>query len=267
MGSVVNRMKITELTGYLEEHYPAKTAEEWDNVGLLTGDDQGETEHVFLALDLTEPVLEEAIDAGADLILTHHPMIFQGIKKINNHTVTGRKILKLIRHGMSYYAMHTNYDILGMAERSAQKLQLQDTEVLSVTEETHELQNGFGRVGMLPRQMTLLECGKYVKEAFAITDVRIYGDPEKLVTRAAVCTGSGKSMIRDAMEKHADVYITGDIDHHTGLDAVADGLCIIDAGHYGTEYIFMEDMRQELQAAFPELRITCAKVHAPYTTL
>ena len=90
-------MKVNELTGWLDEHFPAAAAEDWDNVGLLTGDDEREVHHVFLALDLTDETLEEAIEAGADMIVTHHPMIFSGIKKINNHSFTGRRILKLVQ--------------------------------------------------------------------------------------------------------------------------------------------------------------------------
>ena len=117
-------MKVKELTDWLGGNFPAAVAEDWDNVGLLTGDDESEVKHVFLALDLTETVLDEAIRAGADMIVTHHPMIFSGIKKINNYSFTGRKIISLVRHGISYYAMHTNYDILGMADLSAGYLEL-----------------------------------------------------------------------------------------------------------------------------------------------
>lgn len=260
-------MKIRELTAYLERHYPASAAEEWDNVGLLVGDDSKEVDRLFLALDLTEATMEEAIRAGAQMIVTHHPMIFGSIKKINNHSFTGRRILELIRHDICYYAMHTNYDILGMAELSAEKLGLTDTQVLSVTGEGENGQEGFGRVGNLPGRMSLLQCGRYVKDALKLADVRIYGDPQQEVRRAAVCTGSGKSMTKDALRLGADVYITGDIDHHSGLDAVADGLCIVDAGHYGTEYIFMDAMKQELNGAFPMLEIVCAKIQPPYQVL
>ena len=260
-------MKAYELTSWLEKKYPAAAAEDWDNVGLLTGDDTREISHVFLALDLTEETLAEAVKNGADMILTHHPMIFSGIKKINNHSFTGRKILTLIQKGIVYYAMHTNYDVLGMAELSADYLKLTDREVLSVTEETKDGCEGFGRVGMLPGQMTLRECGDFVKKALALHDVRVYGDPDRLVQKAAVCTGSGKSMIPDALAKGAQVYVTGDIDHHTGIDAVAAGLPIIDAGHYGTEYIFMEAMKKKLSRKFPKLQISCAEIKSPYITL
>ena len=260
-------MKAYELTSWLEKKYPASAAEDWDNVGLLTGDDTREISHVFLALDLTEETLAEAVKNGADMILTHHPMIFSGIKKINNHSFTGRKILTLIQKGIVYYAMHTNYDVLGMAELSADYLKLTDREVLSVTEETKDGCEGFGRVGMLPEQMTLRECGDFVKKALALHDVRVYGDPDRLVQKAAVCTGSGNSMIPDELAKGAQVYVTGDIDHHTGIDAVAAGLPIIDAGHYGKEYIFMEAMKKKLSRKFPKLQISCAEIKSPYITL
>ena len=227
-------MKVKELTNWLDGRYPADMAEHWDNVGLLVGDDEAEVHHVLLALDLTEKTLDEAISAGADMIITHHPMIFEGQKKINNHSFTGRRILKLIRNRIQYYAMHTNYDVLGMAELSADYLK---------------------------------ECGEFVKEALALNDVRIYGDPDTMVEKAAICTGSGKSMISDVLAKGADVYVTGDIDHHTGIDAVASGLPIIDAGHYGTEYIFMKAMRKILEEKYPSLQITCAKVKSPYMIL
>ena len=90
-------MKVKELTDWLGGNFPAAVAEDWDNVGLLTGDDESEVKHVFLALDLTETVLDEAIRAGSDMIVTHHPMIFSGIKKINNHSFTGRNIISQIR--------------------------------------------------------------------------------------------------------------------------------------------------------------------------
>ena len=260
-------MKVKELTEWLGGNFPAAVAEDWDNVGLLTGDDESEVKHVFLALDLIEAVLDEAIQAGADMIVTHHPMIFSGIKKINNHSFTGRKILTLIQKGIVYYAMHTNYDVLGMADLSADYTKMHDTTVLSITEERDGEVQGFGRVGKLPREMTLREYAQLVKESLKLNDVKVYGNLDSMVKCAAVCTGSGKSMIKDVIKAGADVYVTGDIDHHTGIDTVAQGLALIDAGHYGTEYIFMDAMKKELTQAFPELKISCAEVKSPYTIL
>lgn len=260
-------MEKKELIKYLEQNYPCSAAENWDNVGLLVGDDAGEVNHVFLALDLTEEVLEEAIADGADMILTHHPMIFGGIKQINHKSFTGRKILSLIQHNITYYAMHTNYDVLGMAHLSAERLGLIDTEVLEVTDDSREEAQGIGRVGNLPERMTLRECAELTKKAFQIPEVKVFGELNRIVEKTAVCTGSGKSMIKEALSHGSEVYITGDIDHHTGIDAVADGLCIIDAGHYGTEYMFMEEMQKELREVFPKLKISCAAVKFPYTMI
>ena len=201
------------------------------------------------------------------LQMSHFGLVKCSIKKINNHTFTGRKILRLIKEDIPYFAMHTNYDVIGMADLSADHLKLQDTRVLTVTDGSGEQPEGFGRVGKLPYVMTLGEFGKYVKECNHIPDVRVYGDLDRKIETVAICTGSGKSMIGDVMAAGADVYVTGDIDYHTAIDTMADGLAIVDAGHYGTEYIFAEAMERELNEAFPALKTTCASVKNPYTVL
>ena len=260
-------MICREIIIDIEARFPKHYAMEWDNVGLQVGRSDKEVKRIYLALDATDEVIEEAADWGADMLITHHPMIFKAMKKINDEDFIGRRVLKLIRDDISYYAMHTNYDVIGMADLSADYLKLQDTKVLTVTDESGEQPEGFGRVGKLPRAMTLGEFGKYVKECNCLPDVRVYGDLDQRIETVAICTGSGKSMIRDVMAAGADVYVTGDIDHHTGIDTVAQGLALIDAGHYGTEYIFMDAMKKELPQAFPELKISCAEVKSPYTIL
>ena len=260
-------MKVKELTGWLDGRYPSSAAEHWDNVGLLVGDDEEEVSHVFLALDLTESTLAQAIDAGADMIITHHPMIFEGQKKINNHTFTGRRILSLIKHNIQYYAMHTNYDILGMADLSADFLNLKDREILEVTYSDANRTEGLGRVGNLAQKMSLKECADFVKTQLKLPSVTVYGDLEKEVQKVAVCTGSGKSLIKEVLKHQADVYVTGDADYHFAIDAVAQDVCIIDAGHYGTEYIFMDYMEKELQALEGELEIKKMQVIHPFKVL
>lgn len=260
-------MKCKDIMEWLGEKYPLSYAENWDNVGLLVGDTNQEIHTVFLALDVTEETLDQAIQEGADMIITHHPMIFSGIKKITDESFTGRRILSLIRNHISYYAMHTNYDVMGMAKLSADYLGLEDAGILSVTEQDGEVSQGIGRVGILPEEMSLEECAAYVKRQLNLKNVKVYGDLKKNVRKAAVCTGSGKSFIDDVLRAEAQVYITGDIDHHTGIDAVAQGLCIIDAGHYGTEYIFIEQMMKELKERFPELTVKGAEIRNPYIML
>ena len=260
-------MICREIIKEIEARFPKHYAMEWDNVGLQVGRSDKEVKRIYLALDATDEVIEEAADWGADMLITHHPMIFKAMKKINDEDFIGRRVLKLIRDDISYYAMHTNYDVIGMADLSAEHLKLQDTRVLTVTDGSGEQPEGFGRVGKLPHVMTLDEFGKYVKECNHLPDVRVYGDLDRKIETVAICTGSGKSMIGDVMAAGADVYVTGDIDYHTAIDTMADGLAIVDAGHYGTEYIFAEAMEKELNAAFSALKTTCASVKNPYTVL
>ena len=254
-------MKCSEICALIEQEYGTEYACDWDNVGLLAGRSTKEVKKILLSLDATDEVVRMAAEGGYDMLITHHPMLFSAIKRVTDQDMNGRRLLELIHNDISYYAMHTNYDVLGMADLSAEYTKMHDAEVLSVTEERNGETQGFGRVGELPQEMTL------VKESLKLNDVKVYGDLDGKVKRAAVCTGSGKSMIQDAIKAGADVYVTGDIDHHTGIDTVAQGMALIDAGHYGTEYVFMDAMKKELTQAFPNLKISCAKVKSPYTIL
>ena len=260
-------MQCKEIIQVIEATFPRTAALGFDNVGLLAGRSEKEVSRIYLALDATDVVIDRAIKEGADMLITHHPLLFSAVKKVTDEDFITRRIVKLIQNDISYYAMHTNYDVLGMADLSAEYTKMHDAEVLSVTEERNGETQGFGRVGELPQEMTLREYAKLVKESLKLNDVKVYGDLDGKVKRAAVCTGSGKSMIQDAIKAGADVYVTGDIDHHTGIDTVAQGMALIDAGHYGTEYVFMDAMKKELTQAFPNLKISCAKVKSPYTIL
>lgn len=260
-------MKCKDIIRKIEERYPLDFAESWDNPGLLAGSPDWEIRKVFLALDVTDETLDAAIEAGADMLITHHPLIFSGMKKITGDDFIGRRILKLIENHICCYAMHTNFDVLGMAELSGDYLRLSHREVLEVTFEAEGRREGLGRVGMLPHAMTLRECSVFVKEQFALPFVKFYGNPDTKVEKAAVCTGSGKSLIKAVKKSKAQVYITGDMDYHASIDAVAQGICIIDAGHYGTEYIFMAYMKQELSELFPGLEVQEMEVLHPCTVV
>ena len=136
--------------------------------------------------------------------------------------------------------MHTNYDVLGMADLSERILGLCDTEVFEVTD--IENNQGIGRIGNLENSMTVKECCELVQQRFQLDFVKMFGDQDAVVNRVALVPGSGSKMIDLAIQKKADVLISGDIDHHAGIDAVAQGLIVIDAGHYGLEHIFIQDM-------------------------
>jgi dinuclear metal center YbgI/SA1388 family protein len=255
-------MLCKEIIQIIEMTYPKHAALEWDNVGLLVGRTEKEVKRVYIALDATDEVIDEAIACGADMLLTHHPMLFAPMKKITDEHFIGSRVVKLLQHDISYYAMHTNYDVLGMAELSGKILGLEDACVLEVT--NIEKNEGVGRVGNLQKSITLEECCELVKERFDLPSVKLFGDKNLLVKRAAISPGSGKHMTAYALKNQAEVLITGDIDHHEGIDALAQGLAIIDAGHYGLEAIFIKDMADYLEQHLENVEIETAKTTHPF---
>ena len=260
-------MLCKEIITEIEAVYPKSAALDFDNVGLLAGRSEKEVNCVYLALDATEKVIEQAKEAGADMLITHHPLIFSPLKHITDEDFISRRVVNLIQSDISYYAMHTNYDVLGMAKLSGKILELEDTDVLDITSERNGVPEGIGRVGALKNTMTLKECCVYVKNKLKLSSVKVFGDMDRKITRLAVSPGSGKSAVLPALKTGADVLVTGDIGHHEGLDAVEQGLAVIDAGHYGTEYIFIDDMREFLQTRLPCLKIVTAPVSHPFQML
>ena len=260
-------MTLEEICRELEEIAPLTFAESWDNSGLICGRKQKEIRKILLTVDVTDEVAEEAKRSGADLILAHHPLIFSPVCTITEDDIIGRRLLKLIGSDIACYAMHTNFDVCHMADAAADRLELKERAVLMETCEADGKAEGIGRVGDLPREQSLTECAQSVKRAFDLGSVRIFGDAKQMVKRAAVSPGSGKKMSGHAIAAKADVLITGDIDHHEGIDAVASGLCIIDAGHYGIEKLFVGYMRELLQKRLPEITVAVAAQKEPFMVL
>lgn len=248
-------MKCEEIITLLQQQSPEYYACDWDNVGLLVGDSQKEVKKIYIALDATEETIAEAVTFGADMLLTHHPMIFKGLKKVNAEDFTGKRVLSLVRADIAYYAMHTNFDVKGMADLAAERMQLRDCKVLEVTCEDEQGVQGIGKIGNLPEIMDVKACAALVKEAFHIEQVKVFGDLDAGVTTAAICPGSGKSVINEALKNKVQILITGDIDHHEGIDAAAQGMAVIDAGHYGIEKIFIPYMKQYLEKNTKEIMI------------
>lgn len=260
-------MQCREIMEKLEKLSPVSFAESWDNVGLLAGRYEKEIHKVMLALDASDEVVEEAVRKGADLLLTHHPLIFSARKKINNGDFIGRRLVTLLQHDMCYYAMHTNFDVMGMADAAADRIALTDREVLDVTCEKDGIKEGIGRIGRLQTPLSLQQCAKEIKRLFSLESVQCFGDGEKIIERAAICPGSGKSVIEKAVRMGADVLITGDIDHHAGIDALAMGLSVIDAGHYGLEKIFVPYMEAFFKKECETLEVLCAAEKNPFWVL
>ena len=260
-------MNCKNIIDRLEEIAPVSFAEGWDNVGLLVGSRKKEVKKIMVALDATDAVIAEAAKEQVDMLITHHPMIFSGEKRITNETVFGTRLLDLIRADICVYAMHTNFDVIGMADAAAERLDLVDTQVLQVTYEDEIATEGIGRVGKLKGTMSLEELAHFTKEVFQVPSVKVFGDPETLCCEVAVCPGAGKSLMKDVLRTEADVFITGDIDHHTGIDLVAQGVCVIDAGHYGIEKLFVPYMYDYFSKILPECKVLKASEGEPFWVL
>lgn len=256
-------MQCKDIINVIEATYPKHAALEWDNVGLLAGRTDKDVHKIFVALDATDDVIERAIKTKADMLITHHPLLFSPIKYITDEHFIGARLLRLIQHDISYYAMHTNYDVLGMAELSGNILGLQDAVPLEITEE----EAGIGKVGTLKETLSLRDCCELIKEKFELKNVRVFGNLNDNVQRIAICPGSGKGMAQLAIDKGADVLVTGDISHHEGIDALSKGLAIIDAGHYGLEYIFIDDVASFIEKNIKNIEVEKADICHPFQTI
>ena len=260
-------MECALICESLEELSPKRFALSFDNVGLLVGRYDKDVKTIYIALDATDEVIDAAIECEADMLITHHPMIFSAIKSVRADDFIGRRILKLAKYDISYYAMHTNFDVMGMADAAADEIDLIERDVLQVTYEDEIGAEGIGRIGRLREEMSLIGLCDFVKERFMLDTVKVFGDPDRLCNICAISPGSGKSMIKYAIEKGADVIITGDIDHHEGIDSVAQGLCVIDAGHFGIEKIFVPYMEEFIRREMPEIKVYTHEMTSPFMVL
>lgn len=259
-------MKCREIMEALEIIAPLRYAESWDNAGLLIGDEEKDVKRVMVAVDATDKIVKEACEKKVDMLITHHPLIFSGMKQIREENFIGRRVRELIKADISYCAMHTNFDIAAdMAGLAFKQLGItfQKTEVLSVTEE----EKGLGKIGEISEKISLKKLAELVKERFELETVLLYGEKEKYIQKIAILPGSGKSEISSAVQKNVDVMITGDIDHHSGIDAVSQGIAVIDAGHYGLEKIFVKFIGNYLREEKKELEILLEKLENPFCSI
>lgn len=262
----MKNMNIKEIIEKIEEIWEPRYACDWDNVGLLVGDADKEVKHILIALDATDDVVRQAIEMKADMIVSHHPLIFGAMKRVTNEDFIGRRIIELIKNDISCYAAHTNFDVKAMADLNEASLELTDTKVLQVTAD-EDIPQGIGRVGKVKNKSSLKDFAEYVKRQLVIDDIRIFGNPQKEIKMAAISGGSGNGMVDDAIKAGADVLVTGDISHAKGLDAVSAGMAIIDAGHYGTECVFVPFVKETLSKMFPDMKVSVASESVPFWTV
>ena len=231
-------VKMRDIMWIMEDMAPSRYAEDWDNVGLNVGDEESDINKILIALDATEDVIDEAIEKKADLIITHHPLLFHSTKKITQSTIDGRKIIRLIKNNINHFAAHTNLDAVhgGTNDVLAEILGVKDLKVLSKNSEDGL---GIGRVGIIDDDMTVGMLAVKVKEELGLDAVRVVGNLSRKVENVALCTGAGASFMKDVIEVGSDVYITSDIRYHEAQEAIDYNIAIIDATHYSTENVIV----------------------------
>ncbi len=244
-------MLAGNIVKYIEQFAPIEMQEDWDNSGFCIGDAMCKVNGALLALDCSEEVVDEAIELGLNMVITHHPLIFNGVKRIAPNNSMGRIIEKVIKNNMVIYSAHTNLDRVsgGVSSLMAERLQLQDCKPLS--------DKGFGVVGNLSAPMTSEEFVKYMKQSYGIELVRCSKLINEPIKRVAVCGGSGKFLIGNAMAEGAQVYITGDISYH---DYYCErGFMLIDLGHYLSEFDAVILLQNLISKNFPNFAVSISK--------
>ena len=243
-----NMTQISEIINYLDETFHPEYQEDYDNSGFLLGDSSEECRGVLVALDLTADVVAEAKACGANLIVTHHPFIFKGIKRITESDTLGSIILNLIRSHIAVYAAHTNLDNLpwGVSGILAEKIGLQHCRILKPFEGNTEV--GAGIVGELDAPMPTDSFLLKVKELTGLPTVRYAGGSGK-VRRVALCGGSGSEFIADALASGADIYLTADLKYHD-FQLATDTMALADIGHYESEQFAKEIISRAISKKF-----------------
>ena len=232
-------MKVREIAELIEKTAPKELAYEWDNVGLLIGDKNKDINRVFVTLDANLTTAREAVDAGADMIISHHPIFFNPLKRIEYGTPEGDMIRLLIENNIPLYAAHTNMDAAegGINDKLAEIFRLSDVRVLEPNRNNPAA--GLGRYGKGTREV---EFASFVEIACMLlrTPVRYAGDERRIIRKVAVAGGACADLAPMAKAAGCDVLVTADVKYHEMIDAYESGICVIDAGHYPTEICVMD---------------------------
>ena len=258
-------MKVKDILGALEEFAPLALQDGYDNAGLQIGlAEDAEATGALLCLDVTEEIVDEAVLRGCNLIVSHHPLLFRPVKSITSRDYVGRTIGKAIRQGITVYAAHTNLDSAygGVNFKMAEKLGLVAPQWLAPKESylrgSSYVTAGEGIIATLPAALSQRDFMERVKEAFGLKSLRTnYASREK-ISRVALCGGSGAFLIPQAIEKGADVFITGEIGYHRFFGYESD-ILLLEIGHYESEQYTQEVLRDVILHKFPTLPVVLAK--------
>ena len=244
-------MKAKDIIKSMEKWAKKDLIDSWDNTGFQVGDWEKDVKKILLSLDLDRLALDRAIEANVDMIISHHPLIFQGLKRIRQDDYKGRMILDIIKNDILVYNAHSNLDLAdsGVNDQLAKLLNLENKDILKLAKilDKDGISNtyGYGRIGQV-QSLHLEDLVEKIKDKLDIDSLIVYGRTDRMVNRLALCGGSGSEFIQDAFEKGADVYMTGDIKYHEAQLAHELGITIIDPGHYHSEKIILPVIKDYL---------------------
>ena len=272
-------MKIKEIIDALEIFAPLPLQDGFDNAGLQVGLTDVEATGALLCLDVTEDVVEEAINQGINLIISHHPLMFRGYKSITGKDYTERCIMTAIKNEIAIYSMHTNLDNApnGVNYKIAEKIGLTNVRVIDpkeyMTQDVEEnvkaedikgmpkwLTAGTGAIGELEEPMTETEFLKHVKKTFEAGCVKHTRLTGRLIQKVAVCGGAGAFLMEKAVKEHADAFVTGEIKYHDYF-YYEDSILATEIGHYESEQFTKEILRDVLNRKFPTLRTEITRIN------
>lgn len=252
-------MVVKDIIDALEEFAPLGIQEKWDNSGLIIGSPSAQVHKVLVGFDCTPELVDEAVAEGADMIITHHPLIFGGVKKISPDDPVGLTIMKAISGNVAVYAAHTTADkvIAGVSGAMAARLGLEDVEILEKDGDGDGvglgLGLGLGVVGNLPEEIDAQEAVAMVKDKFHLVTARCSRPAGVKVRRIAMCGGSGSSLIDEAMASGAQLYISGDISYHHFF--TRPGFMIMDIGHFESEVDIVDILFSVITKKFPNFAV------------
>lgn len=248
-----------DVISAIETLAPLHLACEWDNSGLLVGDVNKGIRRLLICLDVDEYVVKEAIDIGADMIISHHPVMFTPVNRLTENAPHERLLRMLCKSDICLYSAHTNMDCApgGLNDYLAGKIGINNPKVLEETVDGA----GFGRYGRIKDVTTLEEALKICAKALKLTDLRYVGDLDREIVTVAVNSGSGSDILGKCMEEGVDLLITGDLKYTPARSAYENGVAVIDATHYGTEIIFTELVENYLKSVFDGLEIATSKAN------
>lgn len=243
---------LQDLLAVLDEIAAFELAESWDNVGVMVGDPGQSVSGILVALDPTEEALQEAAESGADVLLTHHPLIFHPLKSVRTDQPVGSFLAKALESRIAVVGCHTNLDVVpgGVSDVFASRLGLTDIRPLAPKGNIPAAGHGFGRVGRFSEALSQDVFRDRLFSVLQLPVIRVAGKLPESIATVAVCGGSGSDLAETAFRSGAQVYITGEVKHSVARWAERAGLCVIDAGHFATENLVVPMLVAALRKGF-----------------